>query len=111
MSQGSLYCGSGQVTSLEQRLAEISSPCTVTAAYSHSLSTFPQPSQMYYCLLEAASGAEGGVPDTAVAESGLTSPLRVDSRRQYVVCFAMISKTGLELYPDLLQLETYAAGF
>jgi hypothetical protein len=81
MSQSSLYCGSGQVTSLDP-------------------STFPQSSQVYYCLLEAASDrSDSAGRDTGRNESGLTSPLRVDSKRQYVVCFATIGKTGLDLYP------------
>lgn len=67
----------------------------LSVLYQHSV--FPQPSQMYYCLLEAASeqSGSGTRPDSATE----TSPLRVDSKRQYVVCFATIGKTGLDLYP------------
>jgi hypothetical protein len=84
MSQSSLYCGSGQVTSLDP-------------------SIFPQSSQVYYCLLEAGSErSDSAGRDTGSTESGLTSPLRVDSKRQYVVCFATIGKTGLDLYPTHL---------
>ena len=63
-------------------------------------SIFPQSSQVYYCLLEAGSDrSDSAGRDTRSTESGLTSPLRVDSKRQYVICFATIGKTGLDLYP------------
>jgi hypothetical protein len=86
MSQGSLYRGSGQVSTVDPI-------------------AFPPPSQVYYCVLDAPR--QTGKTRSDTAESSLTSPVRTDSKRQYVVCFASLGKTGLDLFRT--ELDSFCA--